>query len=92
MEDIVEEILQAEIIDESDTIVDNKFRAKRVFSHDSKVGRPDLPYHWKNISNCLTKTTEQWLLNKSACFGPHYIDPRALVGLIKKNVYKVSNL
>ncbi|KAE9554293.1 hypothetical protein FO519_002464 [Halicephalobus sp. NKZ332] len=90
LEDIVEEILQAEIIDESDTIVDNKFRAKRVFSNDSKQGNPQLSYSWKNMSTSLAKTIQNWLLLRSPVFGTNFIEPRVLMLLIRKNAYKIE--
>uniref|UniRef100_A0A914E5I8 Uncharacterized protein n=1 Tax=Acrobeloides nanus TaxID=290746 RepID=A0A914E5I8_9BILA len=95
LEDIVEEILQAEIIDESDMILDNKFRRKRKFSGSKQnqfiAIRPMGGYeeNCRNISDALAKAILNWLQMHNKIFTAPFLDSRALRMLIIKNIYKI---
>ncbi|PAV55648.1 hypothetical protein WR25_01507 [Diploscapter pachys] len=89
LEDIVEEILQSEIVDESDSILDNVQRNKRKVTKMQlnqlmtceSLGDP-LSFNMRNI---VTK----WLHEHHEIFGKKYFEPRALENLIQKNIRQV---
>uniref|UniRef100_A0A915DBC5 CNNM transmembrane domain-containing protein n=1 Tax=Ditylenchus dipsaci TaxID=166011 RepID=A0A915DBC5_9BILA len=89
LEDIVEEILQSEIIDETDRVIDNKYRAKRKF-HKAKNLQKIREVECKYISQSLSKVVLQWLSSNHPIFDDSIIDPRALAHLIRKNVQTVD--
>uniref|UniRef100_A0AC35U6A5 CNNM transmembrane domain-containing protein n=1 Tax=Rhabditophanes sp. KR3021 TaxID=114890 RepID=A0AC35U6A5_9BILA len=90
LEDIVEEILQAEIIDESDMIMDNVYKTKRktdkkfnyfkMFEYEEKV---------KNPSIAVCAVTSNFLATNFPIFSEKYVDPRALYRLISKNIHLI---
>ncbi|KAI6184583.1 hypothetical protein M3Y97_00611900 [Aphelenchoides bicaudatus] len=85
LEDIVEEILQSEIIDETDAIIDNKYRQKR----KRKMSRHEpasVETEYSNVSNNTLKVIAQWLKSNYPIFGENYIEPRALIQMIKNNL------
>ncbi|KAI6196488.1 hypothetical protein M3Y94_01115500 [Aphelenchoides besseyi] len=89
LEDIVEEILQSEIIDESDTIVDNKFRQKRkrkMSKHELK----QVDAEWMNVGESALRVTSNWLRSNYQIFGESYIEPRALSQMIRNNLHQVD--
>jgi len=90
LEDIVEEILQAEIIDETDIVIDNKYRAKRKFNGVSQLRKiREFDQKCKYISQSMAKVAIQWIQGIHEIFNPSVIDPRAMANLVHKNVHKV---
>jgi len=91
LEDIVEEILQAEIVDETDAIMDNVNRTKR------RRAREDFTHFLVTnensnfqISMQLQFVTIQWLTANVKAFGEQYIARSVLEKIIRQNVRKVE--
>ncbi|CAD5208982.1 unnamed protein product [Bursaphelenchus okinawaensis] len=88
LEDIVEEILQSEIIDESDTIIDNRYRQKRA----RKISRVDagVDTEFKTMSESAITVIAHWLRSNFPVFQEQFLEVRALVQLIKNNLHQVD--
>ncbi|KAI6234072.1 hypothetical protein M3Y99_00840800 [Aphelenchoides fujianensis] len=86
LEDIIEEILQAEIVDETDTIVDNRFRQKRKRKHEMNAADAE----WTNVSESALKVTSNWLRSSFPIFSEAYVEPRALSQMIRNNLHQVD--
>ncbi|GMT07882.1 hypothetical protein PENTCL1PPCAC_30056, partial [Pristionchus entomophagus] len=88
LEDIIEEILQAEIIDESDTILDNAHRLKRRTSHRlSEI--LNVESSTKGLSIHQIRVVERWLRDNFMIFNENYIDCVVLRRLIQANVRRI---
>ncbi|ELU04101.1 hypothetical protein CAPTEDRAFT_33324, partial [Capitella teleta] len=90
LEDVIEEIIQAEIIDETDTVFDNRSKARRVaqardFSIFLQPGGGD-DSAAPRISPQLTLATFQFLSTTVAPFHPDLISEAVLHKLLKQNV------
>lgn len=90
LEDIVEEILQSEIIDETDAIIDNKYRQKRKRKMSRHHEIKGVETEYSNISENSLKVIGNWLRSNYSIFGSSYIEPRALNSLIKNNLHQVD--
>ncbi|TMS37238.1 hypothetical protein L596_004213 [Steinernema carpocapsae] len=88
LEDIVEEILQAEIVDETDIILDNVYRAKRKFNKENDLSKELLKCDrvCRYVSKQLEIVTLDWLERKHKIFSQAYIERAALEALIRKSV------
>uniref|UniRef100_A0A915CHJ6 CNNM transmembrane domain-containing protein n=4 Tax=Parascaris univalens TaxID=6257 RepID=A0A915CHJ6_PARUN len=91
LEDIVEEILQAEIVDESDTITDNVYRTTRKYNKEPNVTKILMSEETcKSLSLQMESMAVYWMTNHHALFTNDYVDTRALSHLLRKNVRQVN--
>ncbi|KHN75486.1 Metal transporter CNNM4 [Toxocara canis] len=91
LEDIVEEILQAEIVDESDTVTDNVYRNTRKYNKEPNVTRILMfEEKCKTLSVQMESMAIHWLKNHHALFTNDYVDERALSCLMRKNIRQME--
>uniref|UniRef100_A0A0N5BDI1 CNNM transmembrane domain-containing protein n=1 Tax=Strongyloides papillosus TaxID=174720 RepID=A0A0N5BDI1_STREA len=92
LEDIVEEILQAEIVDETDVITDNvhKIRRRRTKGKDLTNCFLDNNEAPEIISMQLQMVALQFLTTNHPAFSSNRISQHILSKLIKQNVHKVD--
>ncbi|KJH49245.1 hypothetical protein DICVIV_04625 [Dictyocaulus viviparus] len=91
LEDIVEEILQAEINDEFDVVSDNvnKIKRKNLQQRDmSKMFDKEAPQ--TQISLQIQMVALQWLVANQEAFSQQYIDTNVLERLVKTSVRRVD--
>ncbi|XGW31068.1 hypothetical protein V3C99_009771 [Haemonchus contortus] len=91
LEDIVEEILQAEINDEFDVVSDNvnKIKRKNLQQRDmSKMFDKEAPQI--QISLQIQMVALQWLVANEEAFSPTYVDKNVLERLIRNSARRVD--
>uniref|UniRef100_A0A0R3RRI1 CNNM transmembrane domain-containing protein n=1 Tax=Elaeophora elaphi TaxID=1147741 RepID=A0A0R3RRI1_9BILA len=92
LEDIVEEILQAEIVDETDVVMDNVHRIRRRNAQALDLAACLLEEDGPSriISVQMQLVTMQWLATNQPAFNPDLISPNVLEKLIKQHVRRVE--
>ncbi|CAD5230601.1 unnamed protein product [Bursaphelenchus okinawaensis] len=92
LEDIVEEILQEEIVDETDVIIDNvnKTRRRKTIMHDYTNCFMDTDAEACLISIQMQVVTVQWLSTNHKVFHECYIGKNVLEKVIRQNVHKIE--
>uniref|UniRef100_A0A915PVZ7 CNNM transmembrane domain-containing protein n=1 Tax=Setaria digitata TaxID=48799 RepID=A0A915PVZ7_9BILA len=99
LEDIVEEILQAEIIDESDSVTDNMYRSrrKRIKASGAQIClEPGFTKILtseeccKELSVHMEQMTIHFLQQHHALFSDEYVEQRALAHLLKRNIKQID--
>ncbi|MCP9257398.1 Metal transporter CNNM4 [Dirofilaria immitis] len=92
LEDIVEEILQAEIVDETDVVIDNVHRIRRRNAQALDLAACLLEEDGPSriISVQMQLVTMQWLATNQPAFNPDVITPNVLEKLIKQHVRRVE--
>ncbi|TKR81092.1 hypothetical protein L596_015030 [Steinernema carpocapsae] len=90
LEDIVEEILQAEIVDETDTYLDNREKRprKRPINYLSYCLENDVASEL--ISMQMQLVTLQWLTTNHRAFHSDFISQNILEKIIRQNVRRVE--
>ncbi|KAH7708806.1 ancient conserved domain protein 4 [Aphelenchoides avenae] len=90
LEDILEEILQAEIVDETDAITDNVHKHRRKQSHKYDYLHYMTGNEACHISMQMQIVTSQWLATNHRAFHPDFIESPVLDKLVRVNVHKVG--
>uniref|UniRef100_A0AAF5RTS5 CNNM transmembrane domain-containing protein n=1 Tax=Wuchereria bancrofti TaxID=6293 RepID=A0AAF5RTS5_WUCBA len=92
LEDIVEEILQAEIVDETDVVMDNVHRIRRRNAQALDLAACLLEEDGPSriISVQMELVTMQWLATNQHAFNPDLISPNVLEKLIRQHVRRVE--
>ncbi|KAI6243956.1 hypothetical protein M3Y99_00063000 [Aphelenchoides fujianensis] len=92
LEDIIEEILQAEIVDETDAITDNvhRIRRRRAMEHEFTHCLMDNDPGACQISVQMQLVTMQWLATNHPAFHENVISYSVLEKVIRQNVHKVE--
>uniref|UniRef100_A0A8R1XU21 CNNM transmembrane domain-containing protein n=5 Tax=Onchocerca TaxID=6281 RepID=A0A8R1XU21_ONCVO len=92
LEDIVEEILQAEIVDETDVVIDNVHRIRRRNAQALDLAACLLEEDGPSriISVQMQLVTMQWLATNQHAFNPDLISTNVLEKLIKQHVRRVE--
>ncbi|KAK0404571.1 hypothetical protein QR680_017517 [Steinernema hermaphroditum] len=92
LEDIVEEILQAEIVDETDVVTDNVHRIRRrgAQARDLTYCMMDNDTASQVISMQMQLVTLQWLTTNHRAFHSDFISQNILEKIIRQNVRRVE--
>ncbi|TMS39040.1 hypothetical protein L596_005632 [Steinernema carpocapsae] len=90
LEDIVEEILQAEIVDEFDVVTDNVNRTRRKTVHRDLTKFFEKEVNDAQVSMQIQMVTVQWLVANEPAFGELYIDRNVLERLVRTNCKRVD--
>ncbi|XP_076101621.1 unextended protein-like [Mytilus galloprovincialis] len=89
LEDVIEEIIQSEIIDETDTLTDNRQKKqRRIEKQDFSMFTNPEDGHKPWISSHLALAAFQFLSTSVDLFKEEYISPNVLKRLIKQNIYE----
>ncbi|CAC5420325.1 CNNM [Mytilus coruscus] len=89
LEDVIEEIIQSEIIDETDTLTDNRQKKqRRIEKQDFSMFTNPEDSHKPWISSHLAMAAYQFLSTSVDLFKEEYISPNILKRLIKQNIYE----
>nr|CDJ91559.1 Protein of unknown function DUF21 and Cystathionine beta-synthase domain containing protein [Haemonchus contortus] len=91
LEDIVEEILQAEIVDETDAVMDNVHRTRRRGAQAQDLSCfVDTDEPSRVISVQMQLVTMQWLTTNHKAFSTDLISPSVLEKLIRQHCRRVE--
>lgn len=89
LEDILEEILQAEVIDESDSVLDNVYKQKRNMARGKMSKLFCSETKGENLSLKMFEMVQRFLNEQFKIFNTELLEAKSLETMIQKNIRQV---